>query len=104
MDNLAMIDFNMTNTSKSIATLKRSGIEVLDSSTLSSDYNVFSRLQPLCGNFGNHLPPNTTQEQSESTISWVNNTIPDKCDVYFEPLTKHNYGRIRGIDTYMCDN
>lgn len=74
------VDKNMTNTPKRVSYVRGYGrIESLNTKNLNKNFYTFGRLQPLCGNFGNHLPEKTNMENSQHRLAWANNTQPANC-------------------------
>lgn len=80
MSNLAQVDLNQGNTSKRLAYLRGYGrIQTLETAAVKDAFYPHGRLQPLCGKFGEHLPPNTVMETPQTTIAWDATVARAKC-------------------------
>lgn len=81
---LSQVDVNMTNTPKRISYYRGYGNILNTYLNVPKQQNhstVFNRIQPLCGTFGEHLPPKTTMPVSQTNLAWAKNvTAPVKCN------------------------
>lgn len=77
---LCVVDEKLTYTPKRIVSLRGYGrICTLNDTTMKKDFYATGRLQPLCGEFGEHYPARSVMENPQTTIGW-DNTLPKmKC-------------------------
>lgn len=100
---LTQVDVNMTNTPKRISYYRGYGNILntyLNVPTEQNHSTVFNRLQPLCGSFGKHLPPNTVMPFSQTDLAWAKNVdAPAKCNPQHSVLEQ-----IVGVNSQLPDN